>query len=146
MDSFVSDENINTPYWMVRKAGVLLAFFGGLRKTEAEALKLEDIISSSDGVHVTHSRAKQRSDQLCSKFLIPRCKIGVNYAQILEDYLLAIKEGLGIKTGRVFYTGNNTKFVRTLMGHNFLGNVPKEMAERLGLDNSKSYTFHSYRR
>ena len=102
LDAFVSDRNTNTPYWKVRKAVVLLAFFGGMRKTEAEALKLEDIVSSSAGVHVTHSRAKQRSDQLCSKFLVPRCIVGVNYAQILEDYLFAIKEVLGIKTGRDF--------------------------------------------
>ena len=79
LDSFVSDGNINTSYQRVCKAEVLLAFFGGLRKTEAEALKLEDIISSSDGVHVTHSRAKQRSDQLCSKFLVPRWRDYIKY-------------------------------------------------------------------
>ena len=60
LDAFVSDGNTNTPYWKVRKAVVLLAFFGGLRKTEAEALKLEDIVSSSEGVHVTHSRKKNK--------------------------------------------------------------------------------------
>ena len=46
---------------------MILAFFGGLRHTETMDLKLEKFCSTSEGVSITHSRAKQRSDKRDSK-------------------------------------------------------------------------------
>ena len=75
---------------------------------EAENLQLEDFVSTKDGVEITHNRAKQRSDCLVSKFLVPRTELEPNYAAICEEYLTAVRNILGQNKGRVWYTGINT--------------------------------------
>ena len=50
INKFISDDSISTPYWLVRKVAVLLAFFGGLRLTETMDLQLERIESNAAGV------------------------------------------------------------------------------------------------
>ena len=49
----------------------LLSYFGGLRHSELMELKIENMISSSEGVSVTHARAKQRSDKKETRFTVP---------------------------------------------------------------------------
>ena len=92
-----------------------------------------------------HSRAKQRTDVRNSKFVIPRMATGVNYAAVAEEYLVAIRNDLGQVTGNVWWTGRNV-YVKTHLGKNIIGRIPKEMAEQLKIANSSGYSFHSYRR
>ena len=146
LDCFLLDPSITTPYWGVRKALSVAAYFGGLRRIEVEALKLEDIDCQEKGVYVTVRRAKQREDQLSTDFLIPRRNSGVNYAEIFEVYLHGIKERLGVRTGRVWYTGRHDIYVNVPMGKNYITRIPHEIAEKLGSDNVSDYTFHSFRR
>ena len=110
VNSFVNDNTIGSPYWLVRKIVVILAYFGGLRLTETLELQLEMIESQPDGVFVTHQRCKQRSDKRDSRFLVPRAKKedDVDYAGILDSYLHEIKDRLGVFTGRVLWTGKKT--------------------------------------
>jgi len=54
---------MESSYWLVRQAVVIVAFFGGLRLKECEDLALEKIVRNHDGYRVTHSRCKQRSDK-----------------------------------------------------------------------------------
>ena len=42
---------------------MIVAFFGGLRHTEAMEINIEKVTPSEEGVIITHSRAKQRSDK-----------------------------------------------------------------------------------
>ena len=70
---------------------MLCAFFGGLRHAELMDLKLERVVSTKNGVSVTHNRAKQRSDKLEAKFLIPRAS---SEGQ-LENYLEYVRNDLG---------------------------------------------------
>ena len=44
------------PYWLVRKALVIIAFFGGLRHTEVMSLVLGKISIGQEGVYVVHQR------------------------------------------------------------------------------------------
>ena len=85
-------------------------------------------------------------DQLSTSFLIPRKSSGVNYAEIFEVYLHGIKERLGVRTGRVWYTGRHDIYVNIPMGKNYITKIPHEISERLGNDNVEDYTFHSFRR
>ena len=89
---------IRTPYWLVRKVVVILAFFGGLRLKETLDLDLEKIESTPAGVFVTHQRCKQRTDKKDSKFLIPRAKKDgdVDYAGVMDSYLHEIKDCLSV--------------------------------------------------
>ena len=58
--AFCEAEELEGAYWLVRKAVVILAYFGGLRLTEAMSLTLEKIEARiGKGLRVYHSRAKQ---------------------------------------------------------------------------------------
>ena len=82
--TFVNNTKTSTPYWLVRKCIIIVAFFGGLRHTEAITLELEKITNTADGILFTHSRSKQRSDKKETKFLVPR--IGdINYAAVIVN-------------------------------------------------------------
>ena len=72
LQSFTSNPNLNSPYWLVRKVIAIVATFGGLRQIECMDLELEKFCSKSDGIYITHSRAKQRTDKRTTKFLVPR--------------------------------------------------------------------------
>ena len=135
IDDFLKDESISTPYWLVRKVAVILAFFGGLRLCETLDLQLEKVQSTAEGVHVTHERSKQRSDKRDSTFLVPRTRQEgtVDYAGILDAYLNEIKNSLGIFTGRVLWTGRPTGFVNSHFGKNKVAEIPKEMARTLSI-------------
>ena len=72
LDKFIGAKELGISYWIVGKAIVLCAFFGGLWHAELMNLKLERVVSTKNGVSVNHNRAKQRSDKLEAKFLTPR--------------------------------------------------------------------------
>ena len=111
-------------------------------------LEIEKLRSNADGIYVTHTRSKQRSDKRSSVFLVPRAKDvnEIDYAKTVDLYISSIKDQLGKFKGRLFYTGRNLQFVDSPMGKNSIAGVPKEMASFLEKDNSDAFTFHSLRR
>ena len=145
INAFVLDENLSTPYWIVRRSIVCLAYYGGLRHTEIMGLQLEKCESTPEGVYVTHMRAKQRSDKRCSRFLVPRHG-EKNAANVLDLYIRSIKEQLDIYSGRLLWTGNSVGFEKRPMGRNMVAKVPHDMATYLKLENTEAYSFHSFRR
>ena len=146
INRFLMDKEASSPYWTVRKTIVCLAYYGGLRHTEMMEIKIELCESTSEGVYVTHSRAKQRSDKRISKFLVPRTDMSRS-ADIVDEYIRVIKEKLGKFVGRLLWTGNAKTFVNLPMGRNTVSKVPSDMAERINLNNDNGeYTFHSFRR
>jgi len=72
LEKFVGAKDLSTPYWLVRKVVMILAFFGGLRHTEAMDLELQKERCAENGTYITHSRAKQRSDKRSSSFHVPK--------------------------------------------------------------------------
>ena len=104
LESFLTAEDLTTPYWIVRKvinqsiknimydyyrANLFLiqyfecyydfvqviarlSYFGGLRLAELMELKIENMISSKEGLNITHARVKQRSDKKDTRFIVPR--------------------------------------------------------------------------
>ena len=153
--AFCEAPELEGGYWLVRKAVVILAYFGGLRLVEALNLVLEKIDNKKDGsIRVRHSRSKQRTDQQGTKYDVPKMKDaaskgedGFDWASVLREYLTMVKEELGIFSGRVFYTGKKDgHLTRQVMGRNMLSEVPHMVAEFLGKENPQDYTFHSFRR
>ena len=135
---------MDTAYWEVRKAIAITAVFGGLRMIECLNLELEKINRGPEGYTITHSRAKQRSDKMNTKFVVPQ---EGGFADILAIYLEKVKTRLGKYTGKVWYTGKKSATLTCQpMGRNMVFKVPHEIAELLGLPNPASYTFHSFRR
>ena len=172
LKAFCSSEELEGGYWLVRKAIVILAYFGGLRLTEAMNLVLEKIVvRRNKGMRVYHSRSKQRTDKLATKFDVPNNKDGeeddeddddddedeeeqrlegeegFDWAGCLNQYVTMVKEELGKHSGRVFYTGRKDgSLTKQVMGRNMVSDVPHLVANWLGKENPEDYTFHSFRR
>jgi integrase len=142
LKKFMASEMVN-PYWEVRQAIVILAFFGGLRLQECCDLKLEQIIRSSVGYTITHKRAKQRSDKKSTKFVVPQ---EGGYADRLGIYMKKLNEQLFKFQGQVWFTGTPHSLKSQNMGKNTVGKVPHEVAKFLNLPEWDKYTFHSFRR
>ena len=62
---------------------MILSYFGGLRHVELTDLNIEMVEKKPDGMYVTHSRAKQRTDKRNSKFLVAS-NGDVDYAQVVD--------------------------------------------------------------
>ena len=158
LKQFCESEDLEGGYWEVRKAVVILSYFGGLRLCEAMNLQVEKISPSAGGFDVVHDRAKGRTDKPSSKYTVPKKKVpkegeeetvedSFDWAACLGTYLGRMKEELGKYQGRVFYTGRkNGGLVAQGMGRNKLAEVPHEVAKFLGKENWQDFTFHSFRR
>ena len=133
-------------------------------------LELEKISPCPEGFNVVHGRAKGRTDQLSSKFKIPKKKLpkkkeegeeeeeteegrrqrvedSFDWAACFAVYFGRVKEELGKFQGRVFYTGHkNGGLVGQPMGRNKVAEVSHEVARFLGKENPEAFTFHSFRR
>jgi len=141
---FMVEPMDNNTFWEVRQAISIVAFFGGLRLLECMELKLEQFSWTSDGCTITHIRAKQRSDKLSTKFLVPEAG---GFATKLANYINRVKDQLEIFQGKAWYTGRkHGMLVKQAMGKNMVSQVPHDIASRLGLENVEKYTFHSFRR
>ena len=135
---------LDTAYWEVRRAIAIVAVFGGLRMAECIDLSLEKISRGPDGFTITHTRSKQRSDKLSTKFMIPKAG---GFADMLAVYLDKVKDQLEKYQGRCWYTGRKTSsLVGQFMGRNSIAKVPHEIASLLRLSDPAKYTFHSFRR
>jgi integrase len=132
-----------TPYWEVRQAIVLMAFFGGLRLQECCDLKLEQIIRGPDGYTITHMRSKQRNDKIFTKFVVPQ---DGGYSDRLAVYIKKLNDQLHKFQGRVWFTGTPRGLKKQGMGLNMVGKVPHEVAKYMNLPEWETYTFHSFRR
>ena len=130
MKTFMLD-SMETTYWLVRQAIVIVSFFGGLRLKECEDLLLEKMVRTGDGVKVTHSRCKQRSDQRESVFLVPK---DGGFAARLGIYLEKVNTQLCKFSGRAWWTGTKGHLLKKMpLGRNMVGNVAHDVARRLKL-------------
>ena len=68
LDAFIGSTELDDAYWLVRKAVVILAYYGGLRLVDLMNLELQNFSSSIEGVFVV----QQRSDNRETRFLVPR--------------------------------------------------------------------------
>ena len=165
LKQFCESEELQGGYWEVRKAIAILAYFGGLRLTEAMGLLLEKISPCPEGFNVVHDRAKGRTDKPSSKFTVPKKKEpkqdedeedvdedkkiedSFDWAAVLGQYIGRVREELGKYQGRVFYTGRKNGGLQSQpMGRNMLCEVPHQIARFLGKPNPEDFTFHSFRR
>jgi len=141
---FMVEPMENNTYWEVRQAIAIVAFFGGLRFVECVDLKMEMFSWGPAGCTITHTRAKQRSDKMTTKFLVPQAG---GFASKLATYINRVKDQLEIFQGKPWYTGRKSGLlVKQAMGKNMIAKAPYEIACRLALQAPEKYTFHSFRR
>jgi integrase len=142
----------HSSYWKLRKAYAAICFVGGLRTTEMKKLSMDSFELGNEGYIFSYIPAKQRNGaQRTKKFLVPfnnenpaNC-----WASQIRSYLDNLEQDLGSDkgSGELFKTVlKSGKFSKCPMGYNYLGKIPKDVAEVLELDNPKSFTGHSFRR
>ena len=119
-----------------------MAYYRGLRHAELMELQLEKIQKTDEGLYITHSRCKQRTDKRDSRYLVPN----EGPAEVVSSYIKPINDDLGVFSSRVFYRGNHMAFFSTLIGKNLVSKVPAEVAQLLKRENPNTFTFHSLRR
>jgi hypothetical protein len=92
---------------------------------------------------MSHTRAKQRSDKLSIKFLVPEAG---GFASRLATYINQVKGQIEIFHGKAWYTGSKSGLlVKQTMGKNMISKVPNDRASRLALRDPEKYTFYSFR-
>jgi integrase len=135
---------MDSTFWEVRQAIAITAFFGGLRLTECLDLKLEQMIRSKKGYTIIHTRAKQRTDKMSTKFLVPEER---GYTKRLTIYLNKVNNQLSKFQGRVWYTGRKSDALTSqFMGKNMVFKVPNDIAVVFNIPEPTKFTFHSFRR
>jgi len=136
----------NTGKYIHIKAGVILAFFGGLRCAELVSIENTDFeFNESTGMWVSYTVSKQRGESIQNKFNVP-----LEYCQYLENFDKVLTEA-NLGEGRIFKTYRIRKsgegyYVNQAMGKHILAKFPVVMASFLNLSNPSSYTGHSLRR
>ncbi len=96
---------MDTAYWELRKALAITVVFGGLRMIECMNLELEKINRGPEVYTIIHSRDKQRSDKMDTKFLVPH---EGGFTDVLAIYLEKVKMKLEKYMGKVWYTGRKS--------------------------------------
>jgi hypothetical protein len=171
----VTDPELKSRYWLVRKAVCLIGYYGGLRTNELRNLEFNKTFAGgeksfetdSNGIWLTFERSKQRGKVETTTIVVPRRTVDwipvagdsfrspVDYdpASIIDEYLEVISMDFGNSqeelSGPFFRSThgvNGHKFSAAPLGVNTLGKVPIEFAMQLVLPNATSYTGHCWRR
>jgi hypothetical protein len=171
----VTDPELKSRYWLVRKAVCLIGYYGGLRTNELRNLEFNKTFAGGEksfetdanGIWLTFERSKQRGKVETTTIVVPRrtadwipvagdsFRSPVDYdpASIIDEYLEVISSDFGNSqeelSGPFFRSThgvNGHKFSAAPLGVNTLGKVPIEFAMQLVLPNATSYTGHCWRR
>jgi hypothetical protein len=171
----ITDPELSSRYWIVRKVVSLVGYFGGLRNIELRSIEFGKTFASGEksfemtesGFWFCFERGKQRGLPGVSTFCVPRRQadwiptvstsdrspIDYDPASVIDHYLamleLDLKKPRDELTGGFFKSvhGKGARFYRQVpMGKNLLEKVGREMAEELFLPNPATYTSHCWRR
>ena len=72
IEDFVSDPELSSKYWLVRKAVCLIGYYGGFRNVELKSLKFENCECDEMGYWFQFNRSKQRGRLEATSICIPR--------------------------------------------------------------------------
>lgn len=141
IEKFLTME-LDTPYWLVRKAVVAIALSGGLRCAEIRDIEISNLEEKGNSYEVTLIRKKQQGEKIQSMFIVPS-----SLAIYVKNYLVALKAVFGEDISGPLIKGTpKWRFVNQPMGKNLLASIGKNVADILKLDNPESFTGHCFRR
>ena len=72
IEDFVTDPELSSKYWLVRKAVCLIGYYGGFRNIELKSLKFENVEMDSMGYWFQFARSKQRGRLEETSICVPR--------------------------------------------------------------------------
>ncbi len=164
----MTDPELNSRYWLVRKVICLVGYYGGFRNVELKSLTFENVESDEAGYFFKFARSKQRSKLETSGICVPRrqhdwipCSedsgrrsIDYDPASVIDAYFEAVMQDLGVTSrdelkGGLFkgtHGKAGKRFVNANIGKNMLAGVGVEVATELCLRYPETFTGHCWRR
>ena len=139
VEAFLENDTLNTPYWVVRKCYVAMAFTSGARCSELCDMKISDLEEREDGYFGTYKHGKVRApEKRFGHWMIPR---GTLFFQVIKDYLhlRARKDNT-----RFFLQATGSMLRNGPMGVNPIYRIPSDVATAMGFQGR--FTGHSMRR
>ena len=167
IEDFVSDPQLSSKYWLVRKVVCLVGYYGGFRNVELKSLKFENIEHDSMGYWFHFVRRKQRGRVEETSICIPRrqpdwipvvsdsSRMGLDFdpASLLDLYFAEIESDLHCSREelkgdffRATHGMKGQKFTQLTIGKNTIGRVGVQVATELCLPRPEMYTGHCWRR
>jgi len=167
IEDFVSDPQLSSKYWLVRKVVCLIGYYGGFRNVELKSLKFENCELDCMGYWFSFARAKQRGRVEETTVCIPRrqpdwipvisdsSRMGLDFdpASLIDLYLSEIesdfqcsREELKGDFFRATHGMKGQKFTQNPLGKNTIGRVGVQVATELCLPRPEIYTGHCWRR
>ena len=135
INRFLNTDEINSePYWVLRKALVVIALAGGLRCAEVTDLQFSDFKDRGDSYSFEIKRKKQVGEKKSTLFIVPS-----HHYQYIKAYTDGLRQTLGNEAcqGRLFKgTPKNpmtqkSRYVNQSTGKNTIGHVGIDVATYL---------------
>ena len=167
IEDFISDPQLSSKYWLVRKVVCLVGYYGGFRNVELKSLKFENCELDCMGFWFRFARAKQRGRVEETTVCIPRrqpdwipvvsdsSRMGLDFdpASLIDLYLSEIEHDLQCSREelkgdffRATHGMKGQKFTQLPLGKNTIGRVGVQVATELCLPRPEIYTGHCWRR
>ena len=167
IEDFLTDPELSSKYWLVRKVVALTGYFGGFRNIELKSLKFENVECDEMGYWFSFERSKQRGRLEQSAICVPRRQpdwipvasdssrtaLDFDPASVIDLYLAecqadfcCTREELKGDFFRATHGENGQKFTKLTLGKNTIGRVGVQVASELCLANPESFTGHCWRR
>ena len=163
----MTDPQLCSKYWLVRKVICLVGYYGGLRNVELKSLVFENVEADSMGYWFTFTRSKQRNKLEETTICVPRrqkdwipCSedsgrrpLDYDPASVVDTYFEAVMQDLDCKrenlSGCLFkgtHGKDGKRFIRANVGKNTLALVGIEIASELCLRDPETFAGHCWRR
>ena len=167
IEDFVTDPELSSKYWLVRKVVCLIGYYGGFRNIELKSLKFENCEKDAMGYWFTFERSKQRGRLEATSICVPRrqpdwipvtsdcSRVGLDFdpASVIDLYLAEIQHDLQCSQEdlkgdffRASHGKNGQKFTKLTLGKNTIGRVGVQVATELCLPRPETFTGHCWRR
>ena len=167
IEDFISDTELSSKYWLVRKAVCLIGYYGGFRNVELKSLKFENCELDSMGYWFHFARCKQRGRVEDTSICIPRRQsdwipvssgssrvcIDFDPASLIDLYFAEVESDLQCTRDKLkgdFFRATHgpkgQKFTKLTLGKNTISRVGVQVATELCLPRPEVYTGHCWRR
>jgi len=167
IEDFVTDPELSSKYWLVRKVVCLVGYYGGFRNLELKSLKFENVELDSMGYWFQFARSKQRGRLEETTICVPRrqpdwipvssdsSRVGLDFdpASLIDLYLAEVQSDLQCSREELegdFFRATHglkgQKFTKLPLGKNTIGRVGVQVATELCLPRPESFTGHCWRR
>ena len=160
IEDFVTDPELSSKYWLVRKVVCLVGYYGGFRNIELKSLKFENCECDSMGYWFLFDRSKQRGRLEATSICVPRrqpdwipvvadsSRVGLDFdpASLIDLYLaelqsdlLCSREELKGDFFRATHGTKGQKFTKLTLGKNTIGRVGVQVATELCLPRPETF-------